>query len=356
MPAPNPVLIVLARESRGYSQTDLADMIGVRQGTLSKVESGLIPASDELVERLVSTLNYPRGFFYEEFRPKNLPLTFYRKRTRVSAGTLRTTRAAMNLRCREVAKLLRSADTPVVRTPAVSVAEYRGHIEQIARDVRMQWHLPAGPVDHVTRTLEGAGVLVLRWDFGTRQIDALSIFDPDDELPPLIFANPDVPGDRWRWTLAHELGHIVMHHHLPVIEGDVDVEGQANRFASEFLMPTSDIRGYLTRPSLEKLASLKPHWKVSMGALLERAASLGKITERQRRYLWMMMGRYGYRTAEPVTIPLETPTLIDELIEYHLVKLGYAERELTDVLTLGIAEFKHLYRGNRAAGGLRAVK
>ena len=51
-----------------------------------------------------------------------------------------------------------------------------------------------------------------------------------------------------------------------------------------------------------------------------------------------------------------TPTLIDELIDYHLAKLGYTEHELTDVLTLGIAEFKHVYRGNRAAGGLRAVK
>jgi Zn-dependent peptidase ImmA (M78 family) len=100
--------------------------------------------------------------------------------------------------------------------------------------------------------------------------------------------------------MAHELGHIVLHHHLLALPVDVDVESEANRFAAEFLMPASDIRGYLTRPSLESLASHTPHWKVSMGALLERAASLGKIIERQRRHLWMMMSRYGYRTIEPV--------------------------------------------------------
>src|SRR5713101_10166149 len=131
MTAPNPHLIVLARESRGYSQTELAEKIHLRQGTLSKVESGLVPASDDLVGRLSQALNYPPAFFYGECRPKNLPLTFYRKRARVSAGTLRATRAAMNLRSRELAKLLRSADLPVVRVPQVNSAEFKDNVEQI---------------------------------------------------------------------------------------------------------------------------------------------------------------------------------------------------------------------------------
>src|SRR5436309_944616 len=135
MTAPNPRLIVLARESRGYSQTELADLLHVRQGTLSKVESGLIPASADLVEGLSGVLNYPPTFFYEECRPKNLPLTFYRKRARVTAGILRATRAAMNLRLRELSKLLRSAELPTIRVPHVDVAEFKGHVEQVAQEV-----------------------------------------------------------------------------------------------------------------------------------------------------------------------------------------------------------------------------
>ena len=357
MAAPNPHLIVLARESRSYSQTQLAEVLGARQGTLSKVEGGLMAASDELVDRLASALNYPRSFFYEDCRPRNLPLTFYRKRARVSATTLRAVRATMNLRCREVAKMLRSADLPPLRVPMIDAAEVHGNVERIAHEVRTRWHVPPGPVGNVTGTLEDAGVIIIPCDFGTSQIDAVSVHDiHDDELPPVILANPSVPGDRWRWTLAHELAHIVLHHHLLTIPPDVDIERQANRFAAEFLMPASDIRGHLFKPTLEKLASLKPYWKVSMGALLERAASLGKLTERQHRHLWMLMGRYGYRTAEPVHVPLEKPSLVDELVDFHLSRLNYSEREMTDLLRLSTSEFRYHYRGHGVAGGLRAIK
>src|SRR5436190_2074340 len=100
-PVANPQMIVLARESRGYSQTELAEKLRVRQGTLSKVEAGIIAATTELVERLSIALNYPPPFFYEECPQKNLPPTFYRKRAHVSATLLRAVRAKMNLRCRE---------------------------------------------------------------------------------------------------------------------------------------------------------------------------------------------------------------------------------------------------------------
>src|ERR1700733_7023672 len=60
----NKELITLARESRGKSQSDLAELIGVRQGTISKYESGMIDVSDEDLEKLSSVLEYPKDFFF----------------------------------------------------------------------------------------------------------------------------------------------------------------------------------------------------------------------------------------------------------------------------------------------------
>ena len=54
--------------------------------------------------------------------------------------------------------------------------------------------------------------------------------------------NSRVPTDRKRMTLAHELGHIVMH--SEPIHLSKQSEEEAMRFAAEFLMPA-----HLIRPS-----------------------------------------------------------------------------------------------------------
>ena len=47
--------------------------------------------------------------------------------------------------------------------------------------------------------------------------------------------NSDMPGDRHRFNLAHELGHALMHRH-----STGECESEANRFAAEFLMPKEE--------------------------------------------------------------------------------------------------------------------
>src|SRR5690606_10379613 len=113
---------------------------------------------------------------------------------------------------------------------------------------------------------------------GTRHMDATSIWFANS--PPMIFYNSALATDRLRFTLAHELGHLVMH--------DVPSETQeeeADLFASEFLMPENDIRPQFRRKlSLKVFASMKPYWKVSMAALVYKSHQLGELSDSQYRY------------------------------------------------------------------------
>jgi Zn-dependent peptidase ImmA (M78 family) len=202
--------------------------------------------------------------------------------------------------------------------------------------VRTLWKIAPGPVPNVVQAIEDAGGIVFRCDFGSNKIDALSQWLQG--LPPIFFVADRIPTDRMRWTLAHELGHVVMHQ-IPT----EDTEREADRFASEFLMPATAIRPYLKDLSLSKLAALKPHWKVAMSALLKRAADLRTITPRQRNYLWMQMGAHGYRTEEPVTLPPEEPTLVRELIDIHRQELGYSEKQISELLVLHEREARSEY-------------
>lgn len=343
MKTPNPRMIILGRESRGYKQIPLAKAIGVSQGLLSKVENGQIEASEDLIQRLSQFLKYPKAFFYQEVDFRNLPVPFFRKRKSLNQSAISKIRAIVNIKRLEIRNLLRSTDIPSLGVPMIDMGEYGGSIESLARELRIRWHFPPGPIENVTRFIESLGILVVKLDFGTNQVDALSIYEANDDLPPIIFVNTAFPGDRVRWTLIHELAHILLHLHLAFPDSKIDCEEEANRFAREFLLPSADIRPYLSRVNLERLASLKLHWKVSMQAIIMQAAAIGKISERKKQSLFTEMSKYGYRINEPVSIPAEEPTLLNQIVQLHLNELNYSLPELSTAVNLLIPELQEHY-------------
>jgi len=213
-----------------------------------------------------------------------------------------------------------------------------GSPEDAARAVRQHWHFPPGPVPDITKAIEDAGVVVFDCHFDTRFFSGMSL--PTQEINYVIFVNGNMPGDRMRFTLAHELAHIIMHQ-IPT----PSMEEEADRFAAELLMPSHEVRSQFYKVSLERLAVLKRYWKVSMAALLQHARRLNRITEHKYRSLWTEMGKVGYRLQEPeeLEIPPDKPSLISELIELHHTKLGYTREDLSRLLGLFVEEYLTLY-------------
>lgn len=350
-PQANPKMMVLGRESRGLTQSELAATVGISQARISKIEAGLLPLSGEMLKALSSALEYPEHFFLqdEELYGIDTSILFHRKRQTVAIKTLNKIHAMVNIRRIHVAKMLKAAEIePAKSIPRFDIEEFDGQVEDVARAVRASWVLPKGPIQNVTKTIEDAGGIVIKCDFGTRMIDAISQWIVG--LPPLFFVNSGVPGDRMRFSLAHELGHVIMHNTV-----NTDLEDQANRFAASFLMPADDIRHSLGEITVPKLAVLKPYWKVSMGALLKRAADLGRITERQERYIWMQFSKAGYRLREPaeLDIPPEEPQLLAKLIDLHRTRLQYSITEFSHLIALREKEVKAIYFGQ--SNSLRLV-
>lgn len=95
--------------------------------------------------------------------------------------------------------------------------------------------------------------------------------------------------------------------------GGPNIEEEAHRFASEFLMPAAEIKTSLHRLDISKLASLRQYWKVSRQALVMRAYRLKTITEAQMRYLFIQFSQGGYCSREPeeLDIPVEKPALLN---------------------------------------------
>ncbi len=335
----NPQMVILARESRGLGQKALADALAVSQGTISKIETGLIPLSDEMIEMLSEVLNYPSHFFQQEGSITGIGIAevFHRKRQSVSQRVLNRIYAQIEIRIKHISSLLVSVEIPS-NILKMDVDEYGGRVEEIARAVREHWRMPRGPVQDVTEVVEDAGGIIIPFDFETPLVDAISRWIPG--LPPLFFVNECIAKDRYRLSLAHELGHMVMHTYPTP-----DIEEQAFRFAAEFLLPERDVIIDLQNLNLPKLANLKRYWKVSMSALLTRAEKLKTIKPNQARYLWAQMSKAGYKTREPIELDVsgELPRLLHELIEAHQKELGYTVEDLRMLLPLNDDELWKFY-------------
>lgn len=244
----------------------------------------------------------------------------------------------MNIYRMRLEKLLRATELHEPRVILADLAKRGSTPEEAANLLRVYWHVPPGPIRNLTSLVEAAGIMVVPFDFGSASVDGLSIYEPNDTLPPIIFLNAHIPTDRWRWTLAHELGHVVLHHHLQIPPDEKDIEAEGHRFAQEFMMPAREIAGQLGGLTMARLAQLKRHWGTSMRALLKRAEGLQRITERQARYLWMQISRKGI--AEPVELEREEPTILRTLVSKHLGELGYSLRELGEMLHQTADDFR----------------
>lgn len=336
----NPKMVILGREARALSQKMLADALGVQQSLVSMMEMGLRRIQDDMLEALAEVLNYPPHFFLQEGEANGVGLTemFHRKRQDVPKRIMDKIDAQINIRIQHIAALITSADTPPLKFKRLDISESTKLPGEIAQIVRASLELPRGPIEDLTRTLEDAGVLVTSFDFETSLVDAQSRWVPG--LPPLIFINQNFPKDRIRFSLAHELGHLVMHASV-----NLDMEEQAHRFASEFLLPQRDILPYLRDLDLIKLTDLKRYWKVSMAAILKRAEDLKVITPNRARYLWSQMAKAGYKTREPVELDVhgEQPRIMYELAEFHVKDLGYSEEELQAIIPLNLDELREQY-------------
>jgi len=341
MKSVNPYTITLARELRQCSQAALCRELGIAQGTLSKIENEQIPASCEVIEKLAVALQLPESFFFQKIEYCTLPQTFFRK-YKINQALTKSVRAKICILREQMRTLLKAIELPEDRVPRVDLDDYPGTIEHLAREVRLHWRIGPGPITNLTNLVEKAGVILLECDFGTAKVDAISMREED--LPPIIVVNKEGPGDRLRLNVAHELGHLIMHHGRFLSTKTGDIESEAYRFASAFLMPARDISGSFTgRVNLERLASLKRQWKVSMQALTMRACDLGKITEHQKRRLFMQMSKRGYRRHEPIYIEREEPTFVKALVKFHFDELGYGVRELSDALNVLEADMYEMY-------------
>lgn len=347
--------LTFAREYRGYSQTELSSMIeGLSQPNLSKFEKGLSTLSDELLMKIISFLDFPF-----EFLSKNIfnesGTAHYRKRTTITKKDRTNIEHSYKLIGYLVDEMADSLMWPEFTFKTLDLED--GFTPQyVANHTRKFLGLkPNEPVRDICTLLEINGIIIVELDV-IEKFDGVSFVSDDDY--PIIVINKNFSNDRKRFTIAHELGHLLMHSiNNPAIPAHRDkmLENEANEFASEFLMPKEAIKNSLYHLRLSYLAELKRYWLTSMASIIRRAKDLGCISNDTYTYLNIEFSRKGLKKDEGLNVYIDTPELFKKGYFMHKNELAYSDFELASGFSLPIDVIKKYCDTNRNQSKLKVL-
>ena len=180
-------------------------------------------------------------------------------------------------------------------------------VEALAQDVRRRWGLGTGPLPHLVSLFEARGIRVFETprDADIQNFSGCCAFVSYSAVSgsdfPLVLLNRNHWAERKRFTLCHELAHLIlpssMHSALPL---DAQ-ERMANRFAGALLLPAARLRDQLGRKrrvlSWYELAEIKKQFGASYQAITYRCRQVGIITRETFRSLFDEFRRLGWRDA-----------------------------------------------------------
>jgi Zn-dependent peptidase ImmA (M78 family)/DNA-binding XRE family transcriptional regulator len=306
-----------ARQYHGWSQTQLAEMIGVSQPAISQIErTGQI--SEETLAGIANVSGFAPWWFQQGPLP-DLPMGSLRFRKRATA-TLRDDerlRATVRQAVEVLNQLSPAFELPPVRIGQVQ-RDFDGSddaIEMLALEVR-EW-LGLGqldPVPSIVRSIERSGGIVIGTALPIDKHDAVSFWAAETGRPVICFSR-GFSGDHQRLSVSHELGHIVLHQTRSDIEPK-QAEDEAFRFAAALLLPATVALEEIEAPvTLRSLAYVKAKWGLSISALIRRCLDLRIITAERRLSLEKQLSARGWRKEEPVYVPDEQPVIMTKLIE-----------------------------------------
>ena len=334
-----------ARKATGYSMSTLAAEVGVSANAIKKYEHGEnMPSSSNLL-KLAKALDVRTEYF---FRPIKVEIegVEYRKRANTPQKVLNQINADVLDQAERWTELLSLYPDSVKPVSDFGLPKWLpeevssfSQIEELADLMRAEWSLGTNPIQSVVDTLESKGVMIICTDVESKKkFDGLA---GTIDTTPIIVLSAHQAGDRQRFTLAHELGHLVLAGRL--IES-LDEEKACNMFASAFLLPTTAIVEHMgqhrTAIEAQELYMLKQEFGISMMAILWRLGQCGILSESKQKGYYIAFSKAGWRSTEPgESYPCERTYLFKQTVYRALSEDYIGEAKAAELIGMSLSAF-----------------
>lgn len=335
-----------ARDALGLSLRELEARIQaqVSAQAIGKYERDEMMPSSSVLISLAKALNVSPEYLLSE-REIELSGIDFRKSEHALSKDERAVEAAVldqMERYLELEELIPGAEQPwEIPTGDVFVIRSIEDAEQAADALRKHWELGIDPIPMLAELLEEQGIKVIALDL-PESVSGSKAMVQRPQLPelPAIVVNKKHNGERQRFTLAHELAHLVLQ-----INGlsDAEEEKAADRFAGAFLMAKEMMLKLLgekrTSISLGELAELKKLFKVSIASLVVRCSQLGLISRAAYIKLWNQIKGLGWNSPqsnEPFLCEPEVPLRMERLCLRAVAEGAISEAKAAELLKVSV--------------------
>lgn len=305
------------RLASGLGQQELAERAGIAAGTVSMAERGRAFIDDRTLAALAQVLDVDPSYFAHpgpEPESSTPQLRAYADASQKTVDRIQSDSETAVIAIRDLGLRLVDDALPLYDGDRNDALE----IERFAEDVRSSAGVREGdPVGNAIRTAERLGCVVLPMDSELGKHMGMSL--RVDNLPVVRVSRSStdptdmIPGDRQRFTVAHELGHLALHAGLqaPLSPTEANLrEQEAHRFASALLAPgdavLEDLHSFGGRVTLSTLSRLKEKWGYSIKAFVVRFRQLGVIDDDHARSLYKQISARRWNKAEPVVVGNES--------------------------------------------------
>jgi len=316
------------RLARALSLDELSVAIGglVSKQALSKYEQGINSPSPKVATKLADFFGVPPAELWSAPSTR-IECLAYRCKSSVTQTELAQIEALVENEFQQRVDLQERClgelrvEVPVHAFDVASEVD----AEAAAMRLRMHWSLGLDPISDLVALLEDHQVHVLEITSvdGFDGLSAVAQRDNAGRVAVAVVSRNAVSGDRQRFSLAHELAHLVMK-----VKPGADAEQLANRFAGAFLVPASvlqrDLGTNRTSLNIAELVVIKRYCKVSIQSLVKRAYELSIISEPTYRSCFTFIIKMGWKKKEPEPIAREKSQWVE-----RVVLRGVAEGILT---------------------------
>ena len=270
-----------ARRMKGMSMADLGNALtpGITRQAINKYENGQTLPDSRMLLAFGEALSVKPDYFFRPFTVE-VDSVMFRKDTKFPEknSTIIRERVREELERYIEAEQICGAETssplrPVVVSTTEGVVEY-------ADKVRSMLRLGADGISNVIEVLEDNGIKVIEISEDDT-FDGMSGYAND--IIPIIVVNSNTIPERKRFTLLHELGHLLIRFNSDIKAKEV--ENLCNIFANELLLPASVVLSRIGKKrhdiSLAELTNLQRQYGISIDMIMDKILQLDIITPRR---------------------------------------------------------------------------
>lgn len=275
-----------ARKLKQLSMQEVADELGVSKQMISKYENGSsMPTSTKLI-KLSNLFGLKIDYFFRSFKIELGEVNF-RKKSSFPIKKQNALKEQIKIELENYLYVEDSLSIDFIFSNPINnlIIKSFKEVENAVSQLRTVWEIGFDPIHNIIQILEDNKIKIIEIDEDDK-FDGLATYI--DDKYPVIVLNKNFPVERKRFSLLHELGHLI----LNISEDTVlDEELICNKFASEFLISNNilinELGGIRNNITYNELISIQEKYGISIQAVVYKLKEIGIINKNQHSRFYM---------------------------------------------------------------------